>query len=124
MYVCVYVYICIYVYMYMYMYVCMYVCVYMYVCIYIHTYRSREESGPRRFPKHQVHMAERVLPTAQLAEGSARMQEVSGLNPRLGGLGGSPFQVSGGISALQSWASGLQSTTQGNSIRIKKTPPS
>ena len=44
----------------------------------------------------------------------------------VGGLGVlvSPLQVSGGISTLQSRASGLQSTTQGNSVRTKKTPPS
>ena len=35
------------------------------------------------------------------------------------GLRVSPFQASGGISALQSRASGLQSTTQGNSIHAK-----
>ena len=42
------------------------------------------------------------------------MQEVQGSNPRLGGLRVSQFQVFGGISTLQSRASGLQSTTQGS----------
>ena len=60
-----------------------------------------------------------VAPIAQLAEGSARMQEVLGSNPRLGGFGVSPFQVSGGIGTLQSRASGLQSTTQGITSRPK-----
>ena len=50
----------------------------------------------------------------------AMMQEVSGSNPRLGGLRVSQFQASGGISTLQSRASGLQSTTQGNSISTTK----
>ena len=36
----------------------------------------------------------------------------------------SQLQASGGISTLKSRASGLQSTTQGNSIRTKQTPPS
>ena len=53
-----------------------------------------------------------------------QMQEVSGSNRRLGGLRGSPLQVSGGLSALQLRASGLQSTTQGISSGPKKTPPS
>ena len=48
------------------------------------------------------------------------MLEVSGSNLRLGGLGVSPLQASGGIGTLQSRASGLQSTTQGNSIRTNK----
>ena len=48
------------------------------------------------------------------------MQEVSGSNPRLGGLRVSQFQASGGMSALQSRASGLQSTTQRNSIKNKQ----
>ena len=43
----------------------------------------------------------------------SQMQEVWGSNPRLGGLRVDPFQVSGGMSTLQSRASGLQSTTQG-----------
>lgn len=43
----------------------------------------------------------------------SQMQEVRGSNPRLGGLRVSPLQASGGISTLQSRASGLQSTTQG-----------
>ena len=50
----------------------------------------------------------------------SRMQEVPGPNPRLGGLRVSQFQASGGISTLQSRASGLQSTTQRNSIRTTK----
>ena len=37
----------------------------------------------------------------------------TGSNPRLGRLGVSPFQASGGIRTLQPRASGLQSTTQG-----------
>ena len=41
------------------------------------------------------------------------MQEVWGSNPRLGRLRVNPFQVSGGMSTLQSSASDLQSTTQG-----------
>ena len=45
------------------------------------------------------------------------MQEVRGWIPRLGGSRVSQLQASGGISTLQSRASGLQSTTQGNSIR-------
>ena len=52
------------------------------------------------------------------------MQEVRGSSPTLGGLRVSQLQASGGISTLQSRASGLQSTTQGNSVRTKKTPPS
>jgi len=52
------------------------------------------------------------------------MQEVLGSNPRLGGLGVSQLQDSGGIGTLQSGSSGLQSTSQGNSIRTKKAPPS
>ena len=52
------------------------------------------------------------------------MQEVSGSNPRLGGPGVDPLQLSGGTSTLQSRASGLQSTTQGHSIRTKKITPS
>ena len=43
----------------------------------------------------------------------SQMQEVWGSNPSLGGLRMNPFQVSGGISTLQSRASGLQSSTQG-----------
>ena len=67
-----------------------------------------------------MNMSAEVAPIAQLAEGSARMQEVSGLNPRLGGLGVSPFQASGGIGTLQSRDCGLQSTTLGNFIRTTK----
>ena len=48
------------------------------------------------------------------------MQEVRGSIPRLGGLRVSQLQASGGISTLQSRASGLQSTTQGNSVRTKR----
>ena len=54
----------------------------------------------------------------------SRMQEVWGSNPRLDGSRVSPFQVSGGISTLQSRASGLQSTTQGIPSGPKMTPPS
>ena len=61
-----------------------------------------------------------VAPIAPLVNVGSQMQEVWGSNPRLGGLGVSHLQASGGISALQSEASGLQSTMQGNSIRIKK----
>ena len=43
----------------------------------------------------------------------SQMQEVRGSNPRLGGLGVSPFQASGGMSTLQSSASGLHSSAQG-----------
>ena len=63
---------------------------------------------------------DKVAPIAQLAEGLARMQEVSVSNPRLGRLQVSPLQASGGIGTLQSRTSGLQSTTQGNSIGTKK----
>ena len=66
----------------------------------------------------------RVAPIAQLLRIGSQMQEVRGLNPRLGGLRVSQLQASGGTSTLQSRASGLQSTTQGNSIRTKKTLPS
>ena len=52
------------------------------------------------------------------------MQEVRGSNPRLGGLRVNPFQVSAGISTLQSRASGLQSNTQRVPSGPKKTPPS
>ena len=52
------------------------------------------------------------------------MQEVWGSNPRLGGLHVTTFRVSGGRSTLQSRASSLQITSQGNSIRTKTTPPS
>ena len=86
--------------------------------------------------------AELVAPTAQLAEGSARMQKVAGYNRqprthapallnylitsqqlavrRTRNKSKSPSQASGGTSTLQSRASGLQSTTQGNSIRTKR----
>ena len=48
------------------------------------------------------------------------MHEVWGSNHRLGGLRVCPLQACGGISTLQSRAAGLQSTTQGNSIRTEK----
>ena len=51
------------------------------------------------------------------------MQEVWGSNPRLGGLRLDQLQAFGDISTLQSRASGLQSTAQGNSIRTNSTPP-
>ena len=51
----------------------------------------------------------------------SQMQEVWGSNPRPSGLRVSQFQASGGISTLQSRASGLQSTTQGNSIRTERS---
>ena len=54
-----------------------------------------------------------VAPTSQLLRIGSQMQEVWGSNPRLGGLGVSPFKGSGGISALQARASGLQSSRQG-----------
>ena len=54
----------------------------------------------------------------------SQMQEVQGSNPRLGGLGVSAFQASGGIRTLHSRASGLQSTAQGNSIRTKNNSES
>ena len=44
------------------------------------------------------------------------MQEVRGSNLRLDGLRVRQYQASGGISTLQSRASGLQSTTQSNYI--------
>ena len=53
---------------------------------------------------------------------SSQMQEVWGSNPRLGRLQVKIFQASEGMSTLQSRASGLVGTTQGNSIRTKKTP--
>ena len=59
-----------------------------------------------------------------IVQGVTQMQEVRGSNPRLGGLWVSQLQASGGISTLQSRASGLQSTTQGNSIRTKNNPSS
>ena len=43
---------------------------------------------------------------------------------RQGGLWVRQLQASGGISTLQSRASGLQSTTRGNSIGTTRTPPS
>ena len=46
------------------------------------------------------------------------------MNPRPGGLRVSPLQASGVIGTLPSSASGLQSTTQGNSMWTKKTPSS
>ena len=73
-------------------------------------------------PMPEELLSQPLLPKDQLAEGSARMQEVSGSNPRLGGLGVSSLQASRGISTLQSRASGLQSTTQGNSIGTTKRP--
>ena len=54
-----------------------------------------------------------VAPIAQLPRIGSQMQEVWDSNPTLGGLWVSQFQASGGISALQSRASGLQSTTKG-----------
>ena len=53
----------------------------------------------------------------------SQMQEVWGSNPRLGGLRLDQLQAFGDISTLQSRASGLQSTAQGNSIRTNSTPP-
>ena len=53
----------------------------------------------------------------------SQMQEPWGANPRLGRLRASQFQTCGGISALRSRASGLQSATQGNSIRTTKKIP-
>ena len=61
---------------------------------------------------------------AQLLRIGSQMQEVRGSNPRPGGLRVNKLQASGGIGALESRASGLHSTTQGNSIRTKNTPPS
>ena len=48
------------------------------------------------------------------------MQEVRGSSPTQGGLRVSQLQASEGISTLQSRAPGLQSTTQGNSVRTKR----
>jgi len=53
-----------------------------------------------------------------------RMQEVLGSSPRLGGLSVSQLQASRGISTLESRASGLQSSTQGDSNWTKMSPPS
>ena len=124
---CIYIYICIYIHIYITrktrilcaggeakvakydvcIYIYIYVCIYkMHMCIYTYIYRERERKRD---------------PVAQSAEGSARMQEVSGSNPRLGGLGISPLQAFGGRGTLQSSASGLQRTTQGIPSRPKIT---
>jgi len=63
-----------------------------------------------------------VAPIAQWLRIGSRMQEVRGSSPRLGGLGVSPFKASGGMNTLPCRASGLQSTTQGNSMWSKPTP--
>ena len=69
-----------------------------------------------------LHLLSRLLvaPIAQWLRIRSRMQEVRGSSPTLGGLRVSQLQASGGISTLQSRASGLQSTTQGNSVRTKR----
>ena len=45
---------------------------------------------------------------------------LSGSHPRLGGVGVSPLRASGGVGTRQSRASGLQSATQGSSMRTTK----
>ena len=50
------------------------------------------------------------------------MQEVRGSNPRPGGLRVSQFQAIGGVSTLQSGASGFQSTMQGIPSEPKSFP--
>ena len=123
----IYVYIHIYTYIHIYIHIYIYTHIYIYIYIYIHIYirsiLSLKSTSGGRVPCHHA-WSQEVAPKAQLAEGSARMQEVSGLNPRLGGLGASPLQAPEEISTLQSRASGLQSTTQGNSIRTREAPPS
>ena len=77
---------------------------------------SRGDRQPRKLPKTlaRCRPAIPVAPTAQLAEGLALKCRRPGVRiPGWVGLGVSPLQVSGGISALQSRASGLQRTTQG-----------
>jgi len=56
-------------------------------------------------------------PIAQWLRIRSRRQEVRGSSLALGGARVSQLHASGGISALQSRASGLRSTTQGNPIR-------
>ena len=71
-----------------------------------------------------VTKADQVAPIAQLVKG--RLSDAGGLRFEsqagriMGVLRKSKFQASGGTSALQSRASGLQSATQGNSIRTKR----
>ena len=106
-----YVYVYVYIYIYIYVYTCTHI--YIYICMYVSLRRAHLPRSPDPQTDVVVHVVAPtnnvyhkstnrtpnakhiVAPVAQLAEGSARMQEVSDSNP-------------------------AQSTTQGNSIRTKK----
>ena len=86
----------------------------MHIYIYIERERDRYMYANvlcKRVPSSRAHDLRCAPPGVQHAP--ANQQEVRGVHRGLGGSSVSPFQASGGISTLQSRASGLQSTTQG-----------
>ena len=104
--------------------VCMYIYIYMFIvyrysvlscvtsCRIVSCHSARDVRGLVPPGGHRsVHRFKPVCMHACIHTGMYAY--VWGSNPRLGGLRVSPLQVSGGMSTLQSRASGLQSTTQG-----------
>ena len=122
--VCIHTYIYIYIYTYVHTCICkegyIYIYIYIYVCIYIYIYHI----ALCDFQTSQL-LAEVVAPIAQLLRIGSQMQEVRGLNPRLGGLGvykSTPSLWRDMHPAIK----GLRPPEHhaGHSIRTKKTPPS